>query len=357
MEDLRDLVPRDELELGKEVSDAEVSVVEVFIDPAGSEDLDDASKSEDNVSSTEAGTFEDGLVSEVTESVSKEKMEKSVENSEELVKELAGDSIGASTENEGEAKDNDETKIGKGREKNEESLDHDMEGVIDSSNDEDEAKQEATKDDDINSETIVMRSDEEFANEQFKVGKMIVSNYIETKHSLIHTVKLPKNLFEENAKFKASPLSLNNRMIIVATSSNKGQHNGDKKVCPLTPACNRFWNKGDDIMKVQVLACDEIELPSNSVWVCAHHAVASIKGYALQTQKYQRYSRRVVGGGTENVEELEPKAGTSGESDKKKSSGGGKNGNRNKLSSSKKRKLEDDVKESGKEENTLKKKK
>ena len=45
-------------------------------------------------------------------------------------------------------------------------------------------------------------------------------------------------------------------------------------------------------MKVQILACDEIEIPETSVWGCAHHALASIKGYALQTQRYQRYSKK-----------------------------------------------------------------
>ena len=45
-------------------------------------------------------------------------------------------------------------------------------------------------------------------------------------------------------------------------------------------------------MKVQILACDEIELPDSSVWGCAHHALASIKGYTLQVQRYQRYKKK-----------------------------------------------------------------
>ena len=161
---------------------------------------------------------------------------------------------------------------------------------VDSSNDEREAKEEAARKENLftfDSETIFMPSDEEFCNEQFQIGRVLVSNYKETKNSLINTVKIPKDLFG-----KDYPFSLSNKMIIVAESHNKGQHSGDKRSCKLAPACNRFWNTGDDIMKVQILACDEIEIPETSVWGCAHHALASIKGYALQTQRYQRYSKK-----------------------------------------------------------------
>ena len=55
---------------------------------------------------------------------------------------------------------------------------------VDSSNDEREAKEEAERKENlftIDSETIFMASDGEFCNEQFQIGRVLVSNYKETK--------------------------------------------------------------------------------------------------------------------------------------------------------------------------------
>ena len=141
------------------------------------------------------------------------------------------------------------------------------EELVDSSNDEEMAK----KRNEINSETLFLDSEEEFADEQFDVGRTIVSNYRndKVKDTLASGVKIPEGLFEKESKFKAVPVSLNYKLVFIATSSSEGLHSGEKRVCSLTPACNIFWNPGHKISLVKILACDIKEVPEKELWACS----------------------------------------------------------------------------------------
>ena len=75
-----------------------------------------------------------------------------------------------------------------------------LEEDVDSSNDEPEAKEDNSKNtmECFDSGTVLLPSDEEFADEQFNIGRLLVSNYKKTKNSILNTVKIPKILFDEN---------------------------------------------------------------------------------------------------------------------------------------------------------------
>jgi hypothetical protein len=189
----------------------------------------------------------------------------------------------------------------------------DEELMVDSSNDEEMAK----KRNEINSETFFLDSEEEFADEQFDVGRTIVSNFKKdkVKETLASGVKVPVGLFEKDSKFKAVPVSLNNKLVFIATSSNEGSHSGDKRICSLTPACNIFWNTGAKISLVKILACDLKEVPVKEMWACSHHSRASVQGYGLQTQRYRHLPKVVVNiedvGGGEKKEMVDAREGGS----------------------------------------------
>ena len=139
----------------------------------------------------------------------------------------------------------------------------------------------------LNSEDVFLPSDEEFAEEQLHVRRTVVSNYSKKRESLSTNVEIPKNLVNEKDKFKASTVSLNNKLVFLATCLHEIPHRGDKRICKLSPACNIFLENGDPIAKVKILVWEGMEVPAREIWCCAHHARASARGYGLQTQRYQ----------------------------------------------------------------------
>ena len=127
---------------------------------------------------------------------------------------------------------------------------------------------------------IFFNTDDEFEDDIFYVGKYEVKNFSNPKDSLSKNVKVPKDI--KTSKFKPTPVSLNNKVVFVATGSMMVCHKGDKRGCSLGP-CRIVWNKGDKIAKVRIL----IGLPAQvnqEVWVCHHHQQASLKGFTLQKQ-------------------------------------------------------------------------
>ena len=56
---------------------------------------------------------------------------------------------------------------------------------------------------------LFIPSDEEFPENTFEVGRTLVSNYYNSKETIIDYSKIPDDIFEEGTKFTATPTSLN----------------------------------------------------------------------------------------------------------------------------------------------------
>ena len=134
-------------------------------------------------------------------------------------------------------------------------------------------------------------SDEEFPDDTFEVGRTAVSNYFNSKETIIDYSKIPDDIFEEGSRFRATPTSLNNKIVFIACNNNMAEHKPDKegrkKFCELAPVCHIAWSKGDQITKVLIIDSDNHPRTSQAVWGCRHHAKASIDGVVLQTQRYK----------------------------------------------------------------------
>ena len=130
---------------------------------------------------------------------------------------------------------------------------------------------------------IFIDSNDEFEDvedENFRIGKYQVCNYVSPKESIAANLEVPKDILTD--KFKPKVVSFNNQVVFVATGSGVTSHKGGKKGCPLGP-CRIFWHKGDEIAKVRIL----IGLPAQidtELWVCRHHHKASLDGFTLQCQ-------------------------------------------------------------------------
>ena len=159
----------------------------------------------------------------------------------------------------------------------------------------------------LNSVDVFLPSDEEFAEEQIRVGRTIVSNYSKERESLSSDVKVPHHLFKKGDKFKSTTVSLNNKLVFMATCMHEIPHGGERRICRLSPACNIFWEKGDPIAKVKVLAWEGAEVPPQEIWSCAHHARASAQGFGLQTQRYDGHGLKKLL--EKNEEELDQDVG------------------------------------------------
>ena len=145
----------------------------------------------------------------------------------------------------------------------------------------------------IESESIDLFSEEEFPDKTFEIGRTVISNYYNSKETIIDYSKIPADIFNDDSKFRATPTSLNNKLVFIAINNNFGEHQPDKdsrkKFCELSPVCNIGWSKGDEITKVLILDSDNHPRTGEEVWGCRHHAIASIDGVKLQAQRYDHH--------------------------------------------------------------------
>ena len=157
-----------------------------------------------------------------------------------------------------------------------------------------------------NQESIELFSEEEFPDNTFEVGRTVIGNYFNSKETIIDYSKIPTDIFSEESKFRATPTSLNNKLVFIATNDNFCEHKPDKdsrkKFCELAPVCHIGWSRGDRITKVLILDSDNHPRNGEQVWSCRHHALASIEGVKLQTQRYDHH-RPVVKVKTTEVSE------------------------------------------------------
>ena len=137
-------------------------------------------------------------------------------------------------------------------------------------------------------ESVELFSEEEFPDETFEIGRTVVSNYFNSKDTIIDYSKIPDDIFDQESRFRATPTSLNNKIVFIACNNNFGEHKPDKdlrkKFCELAPVCHIGWSRGDKITKVLIIDSDNHPRTSEAVWGCRHYAQASIDGVILQTQ-------------------------------------------------------------------------
>ena len=112
--------------------------------------------------------------------------------------------------------------------------------------------------------------------------------HISSKDSLAKNVKVPKDIL--TTKFTPWTVSLNNKVVFVATGTGITEHKGGKRGCSLGP-CRIMWDKGDKIAKVRVLLGNPVQL-NTEIWVCAHHQRASLDGFSLQKQSYAKKTKK-----------------------------------------------------------------
>ena len=197
--------------------------------------------------------------------------------------------------------------------------DSESEKMIDSSNDEPEAgngddeedkgteeksvevvegedEEEIDKEKVEGEEEFYLDSDEDF-DEQFEVEKVIVRNWYDAPETIIDYTKVPNDLSKHGSTFKATPTSLNNQLVFVATNNHVGRHNpfdkSRKSFCGLSPVCKLSWEPDREITQVLITECDNHPRLGRPVWSCRHHAVASMKGVKLQTQRYNYRNKEV----------------------------------------------------------------
>ena len=188
--------------------------------------------------------------------------------------------------------------------------DSESEKMIDSSNDEPEAGNGDDEEDkgieeksvgvvegeDEVEEEFYLDFDEDF-DEQFEVEKVIVRNWYDAPETIIDYTKVPKDLSKYGSTFKATPTSLNNQLVFVATNNHVGRHNpfdkSRKSFCGLSPVCKLSWEPDREITQVLITECDNHPRLGRPVWSCRHHAVASMKGVKLQTQRYNYRNKEV----------------------------------------------------------------
>ena len=128
----------------------------------------------------------------------------------------------------------------------------------------------------------MLGSDVEFEDENITVGNYVIKNYRNPRDCIAKGVEIPEPFRKK--MFKPSAVSLNNKVVFMATGTGSSPHSGEKKGCGLTPGCGIFWaNKTSRISKVHILSGNHPEV-GKEVWSCFHHSQASIGGFQLQTQ-------------------------------------------------------------------------
>ena len=134
-------------------------------------------------------------------------------------------------------------------------------------------------------------SDEEWETASRKnVGNFIIYNHTNAKDSRSRTVKLPKRVIAAAKRFTMT--SMNNKaMFIVLNAKSVSKHNPEKgrPSCGLSPACSAKWKKDDPIAMVFLFDVPENPFNETEVWVCQHHADASVSRVNLQTQKQCKF--------------------------------------------------------------------
>ena len=142
---------------------------------------------------------------------------------------------------------------------------------------------------DIDDEEIYLDTDDEF-DEQFQVDRIVVNNYYNSPETIIDYSKIPSNLFKPGSSFQAKPTSLSNKLTFIACNNYIGRHQpieeGRKSFCGLSPVCKFSWKPKKEITQVHILECDNHQKVGRVVWACRHHALASMKGVVLQSQRY-----------------------------------------------------------------------
>ena len=138
------------------------------------------------------------------------------------------------------------------------------------------------------SEDIILASDQEFEDENFRVGNTEVMNYKNPKYAASNNVDAPSKYI--NKEFKPVATTLNNSIIFTAVNKTKLKHNPSQGSghCGLSPDCSIKWTENSNFGRVFIF--DSINHPSNMTekWACWHHIQASVSGVKLQIQKFVR---------------------------------------------------------------------
>ena len=132
-------------------------------------------------------------------------------------------------------------------------------------------------------DSVILDSDEEWCDDCTKVNNLEVMNFSHPKDCSSRGLEPPSKYL--GALFRPVVCSLNNKINFVAISGKTYQHKTEiDRFCGLQPACPVRFGEGTVIARVYIM--ETVSHPRNNAedWVCAHHGIASVKGFKLQTQ-------------------------------------------------------------------------
>jgi len=127
-------------------------------------------------------------------------------------------------------------------------------------------------------DSIILDSDEEWCDDCTKVNNLEVMNFSHPKDCSSRGLEPPSKYL--GALFRPVVCSLNNKINFVAISGKTYQHKTEiDRFCGLQPACPVRFGEGTVIARVYIM--ETISHPRNNAedWVCAHHGIASVKGF------------------------------------------------------------------------------
>ena len=180
---------------------------------------------------------------------------------------------------------------------------------------------------DVNSEensngknSVLIDSDEEFADKGFEVEGFEVINFAQVNDCLSKKAIMPE--IRRSDGFDPKICAFNDRINFIAIRSYTIKNKFHDTSCGLSPLCNIKWRVGTMIGEALILEGQTHQNSGKNRWLCAHHVEASIKGSVLQIQKISKKNR--------GIRKIEPRDfGKTDEdfNDRRKVKAGGDNGN------------------------------